>query len=518
MKKFLLIGFVMANVMLMAQTPEAPVQAPSSPMKEYYKPNISAATPKNQITPLKWDILFGIVDSQKVDLDKFYASMASKADTVKAAENVFYVLRKDVLSGKFGTIEYNIQLSRARTGNPTLPYPSVYAARDAAFSFAASNRTKRAVIKVLSGHRETICHDTKAITGADRIFTNNAAGVYGIAARAAIPPAKPVWDMALSDAEVEMDFRGTPEINPNASSLFVDGLDFLCESGSILIFSGVDIWHNYATSPNIIAFDSLSATDCKISFASNTHTDYSVNRFGIGGGYAHSVETQYLDCRVGRLTYHRSPFDTWGWTGFMEIKQTIGASIAPTDGNIEIRIGGTCTPFPIACYGVNAYRVLNSSMKIDWNGANTYLYFIVTMGNWNPARKGWLLRNVDLRVSGTLKSVRPDFTNNLHYNSYSVVSSMKHPFSSNVAVKVDADFDVQTGFNVQADNFHFRGTSKLNAHQYNGATVTPSFTVVGNLQFGGRLETDAINVAGGTTKPLPTGSTNLINSYGLPVW
>jgi hypothetical protein len=123
MKKFLLIGFVMANVMLMAQTPEAPVQAPSSPMKEYYKPNISAATPKNQITPLKWDILFGIVDSQKADIGR----LASKMDTGLVAKRVYYVDRQWNTAS-----ERQSQNAKARVGDPFRPFAEPWSARNAA--------------------------------------------------------------------------------------------------------------------------------------------------------------------------------------------------------------------------------------------------------------------------------------------------------------------------------------------------------------------------------------------------
>jgi hypothetical protein len=74
-----------------------------------------------------------------------------RVSSIKQAENVFPVLRSSYAAGKFETPEYDVQLAQALAG--LAPFPSVYAARDAAFAWLQANPNSRAVMVVLSGHK-----------------------------------------------------------------------------------------------------------------------------------------------------------------------------------------------------------------------------------------------------------------------------------------------------------------------------------------------------------------------------
>lgn len=517
MKNIFVIGLLAISALATAQMPESPQVTPASasPMRVFYKSKITPASANDKITPAKWDAFFGIIDSQKADI----SSLAAKADTVAGAENVFYVLRIDSLSGKFGTARYNAQLSRARAGNTMLAYPSVYAARDAAYQFV-QKKARRAVIKVLTGHYEVICTDTKPVLDADRFFTGDVGGIYEMSASPAIAPLKQVWDMDIPDSDIEtMDFRlVAPQKNPNSSSLFVDGVDLICEAGSTFHFSGLNVWYGWNSNAAILAFDSLRLTDATLSFMRNVRTDYSVERLGIAGGYCHDFQSQYAQVRIGRMTYLKSPWDAWGWTGFGYLRTCIAIQNAQSvRGNFRLSVGETFTANNIASYGLNAPRIVATDVHVNWNASNSHLYFPIIAGNFNAIRKGFAVKNTMIRVSGVISASRPNFPNNLHYQNIRFLELFPQTFSSSNKFVVDGDFSAENSVSLGSCDVDFRGSLLLNEHLYNGATVTPSFSVNGAVRFGGRLETKSISL-GGVIKPLPSGSVSIPNTYGLPVW
>jgi hypothetical protein len=124
MKNIFLVAILFQSMIATAQMPESPQVAPVSPMRAFYKSKITPASATDKITPQKWDALFGIVDSQKADIGR----LASKVDTgLIAATQVYYVDRQYT-----NPATRAVQLSKARVGDPSRPFPTPWDARNAA--------------------------------------------------------------------------------------------------------------------------------------------------------------------------------------------------------------------------------------------------------------------------------------------------------------------------------------------------------------------------------------------------
>jgi hypothetical protein len=438
------------------------------------------------------------------------------------AENVFPVLRSSDAAGKFGT-EYNEQLVQALAG--LAPFPSVYAARDACYLWKQTNPYKRAAIILLSGHYESICHKSKPLAGADRVFSDNVNGVYGLESRAAILPAKFYHSTVLTDEDLDLDFFGTAEVNPNASSLFVNGVDFICEDGVSLTFQGVCAWYNNSTASNILKMDSVKYIDSSVVFFSNTHTDYSARRMEIAGGYTHSFWSQYGAVCIEKIVYTQSSFDGWGWTGFGYFA-TMTSIVNPKRGRFSLVVKETETPVPMACYGLNAMRVVNTDVNVKWEmSGKAYLYFPICLGNWNSTRRGYVLKDNSIVIETNCKSSRPNFANNLHYQNIYLFGFPAQAFHSGNRVKIVADTDTENGILLTQDcHYDIGGQIMLQKHLYGGKesipymTVNGGVTIEGSVKVGVRVEgeEDAIGF-NGKLIVLPTASCNANHKGGLPI-
>lgn len=439
------------------------------------------------------------------------------------AENVFPVLRLSSAAGKFGTPEYNEQIAQALAG--LAPFPSVYAARDAAYLWVQANPEKRATILVLSGHSEFICHEDKPLEGADRVFSGNANGVYGLESRAAIPPAKFYHSTVLTDEDLNLDFFGTAEVNPNASSLFVNGVDFICEDGVSLTFQGVCAWYNNSTASNILKMDSVKYIDSSVVFFSNTHTDYSARRMEIAGGYTHSFWSQYGAVCIEKIVYTQSSFDGWGWTGFGYFT-TMTSIVNPKRGRFSLVVKETETPVPIACYGLNAMRVVNTDVNVKWEmSGKAYLYFPICLGNWSSTRRGFVVRDSNISIATNLKSSRPNFANNLHYQNIYLFGFPSQVFHSGNRVKIVADTVTENSILLTQDaHYEIYGQIILRKHQYDGKDSVPYMTISGGVsenvnglvKIGARVEGEVGSVSiNGKVCVLPTASTNIENLKGF---
>jgi hypothetical protein len=133
MKDIFLVAILFQSMIATAQMPESPQVAPVSPMRAFYKSKITPASATDKITPQKWDALFGIVDSQKADIGR----LASKVDTgLIAATQVYYVDRQYT-----NPATRAVQLSKARVGDPSRPFPTPWAARNAFIRGGLSHAT-----------------------------------------------------------------------------------------------------------------------------------------------------------------------------------------------------------------------------------------------------------------------------------------------------------------------------------------------------------------------------------------
>jgi hypothetical protein len=443
---------------------------------------------------------------------------------MKQAENVFPVLRSSDATGKFGTPEYNVQLVQALAG--LAPFPSVYAARDAAFAWLQANSEKRATIVVLSGHCEFIAHELYPSDHADRTFMGDASGVYTTDDfSAAVSPAKTMTDASITEQElVDLDYFGQHAVNPNASSLFVDGMDLICQSGTHFTFSGVCAWLNNSKTSNIIQWDSVKFLNANVTFFSNTHTDYSARVMEIAGGYTCNFWSQFGLVQIGKLIYSRSPFDKWGWTGFGYLTTLVAIKDAKR-GNFKLEVRETMTLDPIACYGLNSPRIVNSDVSIQWYmTGKTCLYFPICLGNWSPTRFGFVVRDSNISIATNLKSSRPNFANNLHYQNVYLFGFPAQAFHSGNRVKIVADTDTENGIALTQDcHYDISGRIVLQKHLYDGKESIPYMTINGVLEnenglvkIGARVEGEVGSVSiNGKVCILPTASTNIENLKGF---
>jgi hypothetical protein len=441
------------------------------------------------------------------------------------AKGVFTVLRLSHEAGKHDSDAYIEQHARATMG--AVPYPSIYAARDAAYEWLQDNPTQRATIVVLSGHYENVCHEVYPLENADRTFMGDASGVYTTDDFSpAVAPTKTMTDATITEDELTtLDFFGKHAVNPNASSLFVDGMDLICESGTHFTFSGVCAWLNDSKMSNVVQWDSVKFLNANVTFFSNTHTDYSARVMEIAGGYVHNFWSQFSDVKIGKLIYSQSPFDKWGWTGFGYLTTLVAINGAKR-GNFKLEVKETMTPDSIACYGLNSPRIINTDVNIQWYmSGKSYLYFPISLGNWSPTRYGFVVRDSNISIATNLKSSRPDFVNNLHYQNIFLFGFPSQAFHSGNRVKIVADTDTENGiFLTQDAHYEIHGQIILRKHLYDGKDNVPYMTVIGGMTAGGSVKVGAriegeedVVVFNGKVTVLPSASCNANHKGGLPI-
>jgi hypothetical protein len=341
------------------------------------------------------------------------------------------------------------------------------------------------------------------------------------------PPVKTMGDASITSEElVSLDYYGVSAINENSSSLFVDRMDLICQSGTSLTFQGLRVWFNDSTTSNAIQFDALKLVDSTLVFFSNTHTDYSVRHLEIAGGYVHSFWSQFGSVKIGKLVYAQSPYDKWGWTGFGYLT-TLTAIQDAKRGKFSLVVNETETPTPMACYGLNSPRIINTDVSIQWHmSGKSYLYFPICLGNWSPTRFGFVVRDSNIVIVTNVKSARPDFPNNLHYQNVYLFGFPTQSFHGGNRVKIVADTDTENSILLTQDcHYDIRGQMVLRKHLYGDKESVPCMTInggildgklSGSVKIGARVEGEAGSVAiNGVVSILPTASTNIENLNGF---